>query len=100
MDGESHFASATTGAGRVEATLAPVSGNAGPEHFTSRQHSHRQHTRTDPWLAARRVISNPLKGHAGLYTQFEDNESFRERLSETVFAITYQGDLAAAQGGS
>jgi type I restriction enzyme R subunit len=54
------------------------------------QNSDRQNARIEHDKALKRVITAMFKDDAQLFKQFQDNESFRAWLTETVFGITYE----------
>ena len=56
----------------------------------ARQNSDRQNARIEHDKALNRVITAMLKDDAQLFKQFQDNESFRRWLTETVFTLTYE----------
>jgi type I restriction enzyme, R subunit len=43
--------------------------------------------------ALARVMTAVLKDDTELFKQFSDNESFRRWLTDTVFSITYSGEV-------
>ncbi|MDX2111764.1 MAG: type I restriction endonuclease [Verrucomicrobiota bacterium] len=57
----------------------------------AKQHSDRQNAKIEHDKALQRVITAMFKDDAELFKQFQDNESFRHWLTETVFGMTYDG---------
>ncbi len=56
----------------------------------ARQNSDRQNARIEHDKALARVMTAVLKDDTELFKQFMDNESFRRRMTDTVFGITYE----------
>ena len=50
--------------------------------------------RIDHDAALVRVMVSLLKDDTELFKQFQDNESFRRWLTDTIFGLTYEGDAA------
>ena len=62
---------------------------ADPAYRNARQNSDLQNARIEHYKALRRVLMALFTDDAQLFKQFQDNESFRHWLTETVFALTY-----------
>ena len=56
----------------------------------AKQNSDRQNAKIEHDKALSRVITAMLKDDSQLFKQFQDNESFRRWLTETVFTLTYE----------
>jgi len=56
----------------------------------AKQNSDRQNAKIEHDKALKRVITAMFKDDAQLFKQFQDNESFRHWLTETVFGMTYE----------
>jgi len=56
----------------------------------ARQNSDRQNARIEHDKALKRVITAMFKDDAQLFKQFQDNESFKRWLTDTVFSLTYE----------
>ncbi len=63
---------------------------ADPAYQNAKQHSDRQNARIEHDKALKRVITTMFKDDAQLFKQFQDNESFRLWLTETIFGLTYE----------
>jgi len=61
----------------------------------ARKYSDKQNARIEHDKALLRVMTALLKDDTELFKQFNDNESFRRWLSDTVFALTYDEHGAA-----
>ena len=57
----------------------------------AKKNSDRQNARIEHDKALKRVITALFTDDAQLFKQFQDNESFRQWLTDTVFGITYEG---------
>lgn len=57
---------------------------------TPRKTSDRQNARIEHDKALKRVINALFKDDAQLFKQFQDNDSFRGWLTDTVFGMTYE----------
>ncbi|NLF78376.1 MAG: type I restriction endonuclease subunit R, partial [Chloroflexi bacterium] len=57
----------------------------------ARQHSDKQNARIEHDKALQRVMTALLKDDTELFKQFSDNAEFKRWLTETVFALTYEG---------
>ena len=55
----------------------------------ARENSDPQNARIEHDKALKRVITAMLKDDVQLFKQFQDNDSFRGWLTETVFGMTY-----------
>ena len=69
----------------------PAKVSADQAFQNARQNSDRQNARIEHDKALKRVITALFTDDAQLFKQFQDNESFRSWLGETVFGITYEG---------
>ncbi len=56
----------------------------------AKKNSDRQNARIEHDKALKRVITALFTDDAQLFKQFQDNESFRNWLTETVFGMTYE----------
>ncbi|MCB1087540.1 MAG: type I restriction endonuclease subunit R, partial [Verrucomicrobiae bacterium] len=56
----------------------------------AKKNSDRQNARIEHDKALKRVITALFKDDAQLFKQFQDNESFRNWLTDTVFGMTYE----------
>jgi type I restriction enzyme R subunit len=56
----------------------------------AKQNSDRQNAKIEHDKALRRVITAMFKDDAQLFKQFQDNDSFRTWLTDTVFGMTYE----------
>lgn len=63
--------------------------SADQAYQNARINSDRQNARIEHDKALGRVITALFKDDAQLFKQFEDNESFREWLTDTIFSMTY-----------
>jgi type I restriction enzyme, R subunit len=54
------------------------------------QNSDRQNAKIEHDKALQRVITAMFKDDAQFFKQFQDNESFRGWLTDTVFGMTYE----------
>ncbi|CAN5527487.1 hypothetical protein BH09GEM1_BH09GEM1_00270 [soil metagenome] len=64
---------------------------ADPAYQNAKQHSDRQNARIEHAKALKRVITAMFKDDAQLFKQFQDNDSFRRWLTDTIFVMTYEG---------
>ena len=79
---------------RVEQRIVdeiPKKVSADEAYQNAKQHSDRQNARIEHDKALQRVITALFKDDAQLFKQFQDNESFRHWLTDTVFGLTYEG---------
>lgn len=67
----------------------PARVSADQAYQNARQNSDRQNARIEHDKALKRVITALFTDDAQLFKQFQDNESFRHWLTETVFGLTY-----------
>jgi type I restriction enzyme, R subunit len=65
--------------------------SADQAYQNAKQHSDRQNARIEHDKALKRVITALFKDDAQLFKQFQDNDSFRHWLTDTVFGMTYDG---------
>ena len=63
---------------------------ADAKYQNAKQNSDRQNARIEHDKALKRVITSLFKDDAQLFKQFQDNESFRGWLTDTVFGMTYE----------
>jgi type I restriction enzyme, R subunit len=56
----------------------------------AKQNSDRQNAKIEHDKALQRVITAMFKDDAELFKQFQDNESFRRWLTDTIFGMTYE----------
>lgn len=71
--------------------VIPPKVSADPAYQNARQNSDRQNARIEHDKALKRVITAMFKDDAQLFKQFQDNDSFRRWLTDTVFGMTYEG---------
>lgn len=62
---------------------------ADAKYQNAKQNSDRQNARIEHDQALKRVITAMFKDDAQLFKQFQDNDSFRRWLTDTIFGITY-----------
>jgi type I restriction enzyme, R subunit len=55
----------------------------------ARQHSDKQNARIEHDKALRKVMTDLLSDHTQLFKEFQDNDSFKKWLSDTIFRVTY-----------
>ena len=70
--------------------IIPPKVSADPAYQNARQNSDRQNARIEHDKALKRVITAMFKDDAQLFKQFQDNDSFRRWLTETIFGMTYE----------
>jgi type I restriction enzyme R subunit len=63
---------------------------ADQKYQNAKKHSDRQNARIEHDKALKRVITALFKDDAQLFKQFQDNQSFRAWLTDTVFGLTYE----------
>jgi len=68
----------------------PEKVSADEKYQNAKKNSDRQNARIEHDKALRRVITALFKDDAQLFKQFQDNESFRGWLTDTVFGMTYE----------
>jgi len=56
----------------------------------AKQNSDRQNAQIENFKALKRVMTAMFKDDAQLFKQFQDNESFRHWLTDTIFGLTYE----------
>jgi len=83
------FADAKRMEGRITGEI-PAKVSADQAYQNAKQHSDRQNARIEHDKALKRVVTALFKDDAQLYKQFQDNESFRHWLTDTVFGLTYE----------
>jgi len=71
--------------------IIPPKVSADPAYQNAKQHPDRQNARIEHDKALKRVITAMFKDDAQLFKQFQDNDSFRRWLTDTIFGITYEG---------
>jgi type I restriction enzyme R subunit len=64
--------------------------DADEKYQNAKKNSDRQNARIEHDKALKRVITALFKDDAQLFKQFQDNESFRGWLTDTVFGMTYE----------
>ena len=67
----------------------PEKVSADPAYQNAKKNSDRQNASVEHDKALKRVITALFKDDAQLFKQFQDNESFRHWLTDTVFGMTY-----------
>jgi type I restriction enzyme, R subunit len=70
--------------------VIPPKVSADPAYQNARQNSDRQNARIEHDKALKRVITAMFKDDAQLFKQFQDNDSFRRWLTDTIFGMTYE----------
>jgi len=79
-----------------ERTLQRIKGeipekvSADPAYKNAKKNSDRQNAKIEHDKALQRVLTTMFKDDAQLFKQFQDNESFRHWLTDTVFGMTYE----------
>jgi type I restriction enzyme R subunit len=68
----------------------PTKVSADQAYQNAKQNSDRQNARIEHDKALKRVITALFTDDAQLFKQFQDNESFRRWLTDTVFGMTYE----------
>lgn len=68
----------------------PKKVSADQAYQNAKQHSDRQNARIEHDKALKRVITALFKDDAQLFKQFQDNPSFKNWLTDTVFGLTYE----------
>jgi type I restriction enzyme R subunit len=68
----------------------PSKVSADQAYHNAKLHSDRQNARIEHDKALKRVITALFNDDAQLFKQFQDNESFRHWLTDTVFGLTYE----------
>ena len=68
----------------------PEKVSADPAYQNARKNSDRQNAKIEHDKALKRVLTAMFKDDAQLFKQFQDNESFRGWLTDTIFGITYK----------
>ncbi|MFO1487349.1 MAG: type I restriction endonuclease [Verrucomicrobiota bacterium] len=63
---------------------------ADAKYQNAKKNSDRQNARIEHDKALKRVITAMFKDDAQLFKQFQDNDSFRRWLTDTIFGMTYQ----------
>lgn len=67
----------------------PQKVSADQAYQNAKKHSDKQNARIEHDKALQRVITALFKDDAQLFKQFQDNDSFRRWLTDTVFGMTY-----------
>jgi len=70
--------------------VIPPKVSADPAYQNARRNSDRQNARIEHDKALKRVITAMFKDDAQLFKQFQDNNSFRRWLTDTIFGMTYE----------
>lgn len=70
--------------------VIPPKVNADRAYQNAKQNSDRQNARIEHDKALKRVITAMFKDDAQLFKQFQDNDSFRHWLTQTIFDLTYE----------
>lgn len=68
----------------------PEKVSADPAYQNAKKNSDRQNAKIEHDKALKRVITALFKDDAQLFKQFQDNDSFRHWLTDTVFGMTYE----------
>jgi len=74
----------------------PKKVSADQAYQNAKKHSDRQNARIEHDKALKRVITALFADDAQLFKQFQDNESFRHWLTDTVFELTYDQEPQAS----
>jgi type I restriction enzyme R subunit len=69
----------------------PIKVSADQAYQNARKNSDKQNARIEHDKALKRVITALFNDDAQLFKQFQDNDSFRKWLTDTVFGLTYDG---------
>ena len=67
----------------------PAKVAANSAYQNARQHSDKQNARIEHDKALRTVMTDLLADHTQLFKEFQDNDSFKKWLSDTIFRVTY-----------
>jgi type I restriction enzyme R subunit len=67
----------------------PAKVAADSAYQNARQHSDKQNARIEHDKALRKVMTDLLSDHTQLFKEFQDNDSFKKWLSDTIFKVTY-----------
>jgi type I restriction enzyme, R subunit len=67
----------------------PAKVAADSAYQNARQHSDKQNARIEHDKALRKVMTDLLADHTQLFKEFQDNDSFKKWLSDTIFKVTY-----------
>lgn len=70
--------------------VIPPKVSADPAYQNAKKNSDPQNARIEHDKALKRVITAMFKDDAQLFKQFQDNESFRRWLTDTIFGLTYE----------
>jgi type I site-specific restriction-modification system R (restriction) subunit len=70
--------------------VIPPKVSADPAYKNARQNSDRQNAQIEHDKALKRVITAMFKDDAQPFKQFQDNDSFRRWLTDTIFGMTYK----------
>jgi len=70
----------------------PAKVSADPAYQNARMNSDRQNARIEHDKALKRVVTALFQDDTELLKQYSDNESFRNWLQDSIFAMTYQKD--------
>jgi len=89
------FADAKRMEGRITDEI-PKKVSADQAYQNAKKHSDRQNARIEHDKALKRVITALFADDAQLFKQFQDNESFRHWLTDTVFELTYDQEPQAS----
>lgn len=75
--------------GRIKGEI-PKKVSEDQAYKNAKQNSDRQNAKIEHDKALKRVITAMFKDDAQLFKQFQDNESFRHWLTDTIFGMTYE----------
>ena len=67
----------------------PAKVAADSAYQNARRHSDKQNARIEHDKALRKVMTDLLSDHTQLFKEFQDNDSFKKWLSDTIFKVTY-----------
>jgi len=74
---------------QVIAEEIPTKVAADKAYQNAMKHSDKQNARIEHDKALQRVLVELLADHTELFKQFQDNDSFKKWLTDTIFAATY-----------
>lgn len=85
---------------KVIAEEIPVKVAADKAYQNAMKNSDKQNARIEHDKALQRVIIDLLTDHTELFKQFQDNQSFKKWLGDTIFATTYSGSTSGTKTGT
>ncbi len=78
---------------RVITEELPDKVNADQAYGNAKRNSDKQNARIEHDKALGRAILELMSDHTELFKQFTDNPGFKKSLTDTIFALTYQGSV-------